>query len=163
MELNKKVIIDFYEFFSEGKFDFLSLGKCKEWVLNNFPDPDGYVENKAVFNDNIWTYGNIELHFNEDKLFLIYSDYIDELDGGDSLELKKWILEENADKSMINIIQHLNSKQIDYAKKTNKDLQMVTLTLQSNIILYFYPENDEDKSEKNNDQNQYQLTAFALK
>ena len=64
MKLKGKINIDFEEFFTTGKFDFLKLGKTKEWILNNFPDPDGFDEYPEIYKDDIWRYGNIELHFN---------------------------------------------------------------------------------------------------
>lgn len=93
MKLSDTIKIDLLEFFKTGKFDYLKLGLTKEWIINNFPDPDGM--SKSCYKHPIWRYGNIELHFHDDQtLFLIYSDYIDTLDGGKSLRLNKWILEE---------------------------------------------------------------------
>lgn len=76
MKLKDPIQVDLLEFFRIGKFDYLKLGQTKEWIINNFPDPDGM--NTDTYESPIWVYGNIELHFNDDEtLYLIYSDYID--------------------------------------------------------------------------------------
>ena len=40
MKLKTPIEIDFLGFFKTGKFDCLKLGQSKEWILNNFPNPD---------------------------------------------------------------------------------------------------------------------------
>src|SRR5689334_18675877 len=93
MKLSDPIKIDLLEFFKTGKFDYVKLGQSKEWIVNNFPDRDDATDYN--YNDPIWRYGNIELHFRDDEtLHLIYSDYIDTLDGGPSLRFDKWILNE---------------------------------------------------------------------
>ncbi|SFT39745.1 hypothetical protein SAMN05216474_0332 [Lishizhenia tianjinensis] len=120
MKFNHKITIDFEDFFRTGKFDYLQLGKTKEWVLNNFPDPDGMEDDKETIDRDIWFYGNLELHFEEDKLFLIYSDYITELSGGEQLELKKSFLENIDELKLIDILSQLNKLHIDFIKKRLK-------------------------------------------
>lgn len=170
MKLKEKINIDFEEFFTIGKFDFLKLGKTKEWIINNFPDPDGYEEHPEIYKASIWTYGNIELHFNDDELFLIFSDYINELDGGDSLELKKWFLENTEKLKLSDIISQLNSKHIDFQKRTNNIGQTtVNLELQSGVNLGFYLEENTDEDYeiflercKRTNQNEFKLGSFSL-
>ena len=94
MKLADKIPIDLLEFIKSGRFDYIKLGQTKEWLLNNFPDPDGFAESPKMNAHPIWQYGNIEFHFTQGQLTLIYSDYIDSLDGGKSLELHKWIFAE---------------------------------------------------------------------
>lgn len=91
MQIEHKITIDLLEFVKTGKFDYLKLGKTKDWVLSNFPNPDGAMNGFDAFKEDIWCYGDIELHFNRNELFLIHSDNIHSLDGGESLEFKKWI------------------------------------------------------------------------
>ena len=62
MKLETKINIDILDFIKNGKFDYIKLGQTKEWILNNFPDPD-----ILDFKYNIWTYGNIEFHWNEKR------------------------------------------------------------------------------------------------
>ena len=76
MKLAEPIKIDLLSFIKTGKFDCIKLGKTKEWIIHNFPDPDGF--SKEIYDCRIWLYGNIEFHFRKDAtLFLIFSDYID--------------------------------------------------------------------------------------
>ncbi len=170
MKLKEKIVIDFEEFFKSGKFDFLKLGKTKEWIINNFPDPDYFDENQHVYKDDIWRYGNIELHFNKDKLFLIFSDYVDELDGGNSLELKKWFLENTDKLKLSDVISELNKKHIDFNKRKSKIVEnAVNLELQSNVQLGFHLEEKENEDNvkflercKKTNQDEFRLSSFSL-
>ncbi|EHH6118450.1 hypothetical protein J8O47_002069 [Listeria monocytogenes] len=40
MKLNKPVEIEMETFIQKGEFDCIKIGQTKEWILNNFPDPD---------------------------------------------------------------------------------------------------------------------------
>ena len=99
MQPNDKITIDLYDFFRSGKFDYLRIGQSRDWILANFPDPDDWSSERkrpGMMHARIWRYGNLELHFVEDKLSMIFSDYIDDLDGGNGLTLDKWLLAEPA-------------------------------------------------------------------
>jgi len=58
MVLSHPITINLLTFFKTGKFDYLKLGKTKEWILNNFPDPDGDFEKEEYLKNhvNIWQY-----------------------------------------------------------------------------------------------------------
>ncbi|WP_196893970.1 hypothetical protein [Aureivirga marina] len=171
MKLKEKVVIDFEVFFSKGKFDFLKLGKTKEWILHNFPDPDDLEEFPEIYKSSIWRYGNIELHFDKDELWLIFSDYINELDGGNTLELKKWFLDDIEKLTLSNVISHLNEKNIDFCKKTNfLGQRTICLELESGVNLGFCLEIEEgenyeefDNRSKNTTPNLFKLQSFSFK
>lgn len=95
MKFNTKIHIVFLDFIKHGKFDVIKLGQSKEWILNNFADPDKFDENPWIFkrsNCSIWTYGNIEFHFDkENNLWLIFSDYLEQLDGGKYKYSVRWL------------------------------------------------------------------------
>lgn len=160
MKLAQPISINFLEFFKTGKFDYLKLGQTKEWVLNNFPDPDGDFEKKVYLkNDfNIWQYGDIELHFEDDTLSCIFSDYWYEwkLSGGKHLELEKWIFEDISKLSLRVVLEALNSENIDYKKKT--DQLGVLLRLKSGVELTFENINDIEGLDTNN----YHISSFVL-
>src|SRR5688500_4761400 len=113
MTLTEPIDIDLLAFIKLGKFDYIKLGQTKEWIINNFPDPDDtYKDN---YNSPIWFYGDIEFHFNDDnELFLIYSDHIDTLNGGQNLRLHKWIFEKSEQLTIENVIRHLAKERIGY-------------------------------------------------
>lgn len=170
MQLKQKITIDFEEFLTTGKFDFLQLGKTKEWVLNNFPDPDDFEQLKETYQNDVWCYGNIELHFLNDRLFMIFSDYIDDLDGGNALTLEKWFLGNPEKSKLLDVIHELNKKGIDYRKYTNKvGDTTVNLELSSGVKLSFILEEKEDEGYldyiercKTADQNEFKLGAFCF-
>lgn len=157
MNFKEKIKIDFLEFFKSGKFDFIKLGQTKEWILNNFPEPDSRFSGKMLKNAfDIWTYGDIEFHFAGQELFLIYSDYCTTLKGGKKLKLNKWILSDVSKLKLLYVLTELNSNNIDYKKKT--DNLGVILRLKSGVELTFENINETD----NLSANEFQLVAFGL-
>jgi hypothetical protein len=114
LKLLSPIEIDLLTFIRTGKFDYLKLGQTKQWIINNFPDPDETYPDS--YQAPIWRYGNIELHFTDnEKLFLIYSDYLDTLDGGQNLRLEKWIFNEPEKLTLDYVIQCLNKERIGFS------------------------------------------------
>jgi hypothetical protein len=139
MKLKEKIKIDFKDFFKFGKFDFIRLNQTKQWIIHHFPNPDGYEEIEEVYAGVIWQYGSIEFHFQNDELFLIYSDCIDTLDGGESLELKKWFLEDTAKLDLLSVMASLNQEKTDFVKTTHEStFSSVVLQLRSGVELVFF-------------------------
>lgn len=157
MKRDKPIEINLLDFFKTGKFDHLKLGQTKAWVLNNFPDPDGRFDVDMQNNGfDIWTYGDIELHFENQKLFLIYSDNLGSLSGGNDLKFNKWIFEDFEKLNLLYVMKKLNECDIDYKKKTDK--LGVLLRISSGIELTF--ENIDDKEPLSS--NEFILTSFGL-
>ena len=153
MKLDNKIEISIFDFFKYGKFDYITLEQTKEWILNNFPDPDS--QSKYKWGD-IWQYGNIEFTFSENKLVSIFSDKFDNFNGGDNLLIDNWILDEK-DSNLIHILKILNENNIDYKKKTfNSD--NIKITLESGVTLCFY---NLDEMENTNI-NAYKMIAFEF-
>jgi hypothetical protein len=173
MKLAQRIEIDLLDFLKNAKFDYIKLGQTKEWIINNFPDPDEtYIDS---YNSPIWFYGNIEFHFrDDDTLFLIYSDYIDTtLDGGDSLLLKKWIFDQPENLTIENVARHLAKERIgyklEYGTFPGDYTSAVVKCLESGVALSFaFPERDEEEYEdylkklKTADSNLFQLVSFSL-
>lgn len=171
MKLSDPIKIDLLEFFKTGKFDYLKLGQSKEWIVNNFADPDNSDHNN--YGDPIWRYGNIELHFRDDEmLFLIYSDYIDTLEGGPSLILDKWILNEPENLTLEFVIRHLNKERISFKlehKTFSQGFVVASIELlESKVLLGFAPEETENDIDeflarcKTEDSNTFKLVSFSL-
>ncbi len=159
MKLNKKIKINILEFFQTGNFYRLILGKTKEWVLNNFPDPNYIGIGETLESAAIWRYGNLELHFDQQELFLIYSDYIEDLSGGKFLELAPWILGKTGDFSLERIMREFNTLRMDYTILSKLNYDMIELTItESQVKLTFHPEDDENDT----DPNQFKLGSFSL-
>jgi hypothetical protein len=173
MQLQHRITIDLLEFIKTGKFDYVKLGQTKQWILTNFPDPDDYQDSSGVYDNPIWWYGNIEFHFDKEELFLIHSDYIETLDGGDSLELKKWIFSDPQKLNLCYVLEQLNQQRIDFKveHQTFGELSSVKVTIcKSRVVLGFSPpevDNEEalevflDRN-KNEDTNLFRLHGFSL-
>jgi hypothetical protein len=173
MQLKHRITIDLLEFIKTGKFDHIKIGQTKQWMLNNFPDPDDFQDSPDMHNNPIWRFGNIEFHFNKEELFLIHSDYIDTLDGGESLELKKWIFSEPQKLIFSYVLEQLNQQRINFKveHQTFGELSAVNVTIiKSGVALGFSPPegNEEEESElflKRNqarDTNDFRLHGFSL-
>ena len=149
--------IDMLEFLRAGKFDCLKLGQNKEWVRNNFPDPDsGWDVDLQSGGFDIWTYGNIELHFEKDELFLIFSDDLRDLNGGKDLRVMRWIFDDPAKLDLAYVLHRLNEEKIDY--KNQSDALGVVLRLASGIELTFENMHDAEGLSPND----YSMTSFGL-
>ena len=159
MNLPDPIVIDILDFFKTGRFDYLKLGQSKEWILNNFPDPDGFGMGRNVSDAKIWFYGNIELHFTNNELFLIFSKDIINLDGGPYLKLNKWILDQPNKLNLSYIIECLNLERIDFSKRTEHiDAEYIRLHItKSYVVLTFHNE-----EEIYTDPNEFRLSAFSL-
>lgn len=168
MQLAQKITIDLLDFFKTGRFDCLKLSQTKEYIINNFPDPDGFEEGYMNYrkHGDIWRYGNIELHFdNENKLYLIFSDYISTLNGGENLILEKWILNKSSDLTLLKVMDALNKEHIDFEKRTALQLNEIIVKLStSKVELFFqlFEEEGETHDYKTIDPNTYKLGAFSL-
>jgi hypothetical protein len=156
MKLDKKIIISIFDFFKYGKFDCIKLDQTREWILNNFPDPDTTFPND---NFDVWEYGNIEFHFKDNKLFLIFCDTFricKGIRGGKNISINKWIFNKLDELKLINILKILNENDIDY-KKTEDSLN-IKLKLESGIEMTFENCDDIENLNKNN----FELTSFGL-
>ena len=157
MKLEQKIEINIFDFFKYGKFDYIKLGHTKEWIINNFPDPDDFTANDLFEKRcNIWRYGDIEFHFTGNTLSLIYSDKLGvEFNGGESLIIDKWILN-TPNLKLIKALEILNENDINYEKK--EEWGGINLKLESGVKLLFHNFAEIDELNKND----YELFAFGL-
>ncbi len=171
MTLQTQLEIDLLAFIKTSRFDYVRLGQTKEWLLNNFPDPDGSYED--FYESPIWFYGNIEFHFSkDDNLFLIFCDHLDSLDGGKSLKLDKWIFNKSENLTLENVTYQLAKEKIGYQLEyitiqgfTSALVQIITSKVKLKFVL---PETEEEDFanylERTNTENSnlYQLVSFSL-
>lgn len=156
MKFNHKIQIDMLEFLKTGKFDYLEIGQTQGWILNNFPEPDNYVERtKFQKGVDIWLYGKIELHFYDEKLQMIFSDHFQsdiwgkDFHAGEAIDIKPWLFEHPKDLTLLYVMKQLNAQAIDFKKVTTQ--WYIHLVLQSGVVLGFYDENGENKLHNYND------------
>ena len=141
--------INLLEFIKYGKFSTLQLGESRDSFLDNFPSPDGFEDGDDWRDGNfeIFTYGDMEFHFFKDRLYLIFSDYFNILDGGDSLAFEdRWIFEKESKMLTIEyVVLKLVNEKIAFSIEWNeKSLGTVVLKIQSGVELLFEKENHND-------------------
>lgn len=158
MKLDKPIDIDLKKFILDGDFDFIRLGQTKEWIINNFPNPDN--DSNEDLNFSIWEYGSIEFHFDGDKLFLIWCDNLSHLDECITLKIDKWIFEDLSKLTLRNVLSILNTEQSNYSIKFNQQLHNTVVKIRkSGVTLWFENiENWEDSTRPDI----YCLVGFGL-
>ncbi len=144
-EIDRKVEINILAFVKDGKFDVLKTGQTRDWVLNNFPIPDDFDNGESYKHGEfeIFNYGDFELHFFRDTLYLIFADYKGAINAGTSLLLThKWIFEKDtSDLNFPYVIEALKKENIDFTTQKNDTLYSVTLHLKSKVDLHFESDN----------------------
>lgn len=161
---NYKVKIDLKAFLETGEFDCLKLGQTKEWVLNNFPLSDDYEDTYKSHGCEIFTYGGIELHFSENILFTIFTDYISQDDGeetfygGKSISfINQWIFSSNSKKLTFDYVKKsFEENLMEHSVTINSALDSRTIHSSGGAELYF----DLNMGKKSVE---YTLTAMYLK
>ncbi len=157
MKLKKPVDVDLYKFVTKGEFDFIETGQTKEWILNNFPDPDRIGDmGHSLY---IWLYGNIEFHFDKEILFTIWCDNFSELNAGKNISLDKWIFDNVKELTVSKMIKVLNQEKLNFTL-VHKYGSVIIRILDSNVDLYFSPEYDENYI--NTDTDNLCFSAFGL-
>lgn len=157
MKISAPIDIDLLEFFRVGRFAGLKLGDSREVVRSKLPEPDSSWDADMQSDGfDIWTYGDIELHFEADELFLIFTDDLGDLNGGKALRLKRWIFDEPDKLSLAFVRRTLSHEKIDC--KMQSDALGVLLRLTSGVELTF--ENVDDAEDLSPDD--YQMTSFGL-
>jgi len=69
MRYHFPISVDMYDFLTTGRFDYLEIGQTAEMILQMFPAPECVPKGLLVKKGwNIWLYGDIELHFSDDRL-----------------------------------------------------------------------------------------------
>lgn len=157
MKLTRPVDVDLFRFIINGEFDYIETGQTKEWILNNFPEPDQIAD---MGNDlYIWLYGSIEFHFDGEILFNIWCDNFQKFTAGRNINLNKWIFDNVSKVTVSKMISILNQNKLNFTL-VHKYESVIIRVLSSNVDLYFSPEYDENYT--NTDTDNLCLSAFGL-
>ena len=151
-------MIDMADFLKTGKFDCIKIGQAKQWILENFPNPDSDTD--AGCAQSICTYGKIDFHFNQEVLFSIWCNHLEGLHAGRKTRLThKWIFDDLTESSLRQVTEVINNKQMDYRIKHYHSMGNTTMILRkSQVRLHFEPAS----SDGINAVNDYRLSAFSL-
>lgn len=137
MRYHFPIAVDIYDFLYTGRFDYLEIGQSAESILQMFPAPDCVPKGLLVQKGwNIWLYGDIELHFSDNRLTQIRADFQPDaaLSGGRWVKLNPWFFA-NGCLDVYAVIQRLVQRNIDFIKtETHTNL---ILQLQSGVELIF--------------------------
>jgi len=162
MRLAAPLPIDLLAFFRSGRFDCLRIGQDRETILHDFPDPDDWSARSPMERASIWRYGNVELHFADDRLCMIFCDYVDTLDGGPSLAIDPWLLARPG-LTLLDVVSALNREHIDFTKTTHalgaRAQAYVKLELASGVELQF---DHRDEPPEGRGPNEMRLGSFSL-
>lgn len=146
MRLNHKIKIDLFEVLRTGKFDFVTIGKSKEWILQNFVDPDARMDIESKGEANYWIYGRIEFYFEQEILVEISMKDVRSLDGGQNLEIDDWIFNENDGQTVKSVIEQIVKNRIEFQVKhhvSEYNCQTSIGLLQAGAHLVFNPDEPE--------------------
>lgn len=138
MRYHFPISIDMYEFLTTGRFDYLEIGQTAEMILQMFPAPECVAKGLLVKKGwNIWLYGNIELHFFDDKLVQIRADFDTEtgLRGGRWLSLNTWFLSASGKLDFHSVVDKFIGCNLDFIKVDTPSA--LVLRLQSGVELLF--------------------------
>ena len=160
MKLNHKLEIDLKQFIRTGKFDYLKLGMTKEEVLKTLPEPEDH-SGWDFMKSNIWYYGNFELHFKEDQLFMMFTDHINSIDGGATFKVDTWIIGKPEENRLINFMVVLIREKIDFVKITNIMGQVILKGIDTGIKLVFDLPDRVTPDTEIKDPNDFELVAIT--
>ena len=132
MKLNHRIKINLLDFVKTGKFDYVTLGKTKEWMANNFPEPD--FKHSFSKTSSCWGYGDIEIYFTQDKVSMISLKRIDTVQSGKHIELDKSIFENHQKCTLSNIQTKFNEIEIDYQVKHLVKLEQVIIKVSKSSV-----------------------------
>jgi len=163
VKLNDPVPVKMRDFVLNGIFDCIELGQTKEWILNNFPDPDDWDGNLGW---EIWRYGLFEFHFTGNILDAIFCDSFYEfatgewsLNAGPSIVVEPWVFADPSKMGLVDVIRTLIRESADFSVNNKLSLGYVAVNIRrSGVELGFAP-SDEDEP----DAGAYQFGWFSLK
>lgn len=139
------------DFILKEKFECVKLGATKGWLSKNFPEPDDYFSGKSAVTSNIWRYGNLEFHFHNDILFMIFTDYVESVDGGPKLDMDLWELESDEPSFLIDWIRIFNLENRDFKVVQKPGINQTHIILRdvnSGPVLSFVGPEDSGKEPK---------------
>lgn len=111
MKFDHLVDVSFHNFVFNGKFDFVELGQTMAWLEQNFVEPDSKNDMGNGF--YIWLFGNVEFHFENNKLYMIWCDYLSQIHLGKAIRFDKGILNNVAELNVTRVFNMLVNEGAD--------------------------------------------------
>lgn len=154
--INEKIEVDLEAFIKTGQFDYVKLGMSREELVRILPFPDDYGTENQLERASIWRYGNFDFFFDAfGALDKIFNDNLNDLDGGKTFHLKKWIFENPENLTLEFVLNSFNTLNMDYEKQSNSINQITIKVIRSGVKLVF-----EDVYQQNINPNLIKLVAI---
>ncbi|MBF0715674.1 hypothetical protein [Gemelliphila palaticanis] len=136
--------ISILDFLKTGKFGVIELGFSK-WKVMSFLGEN--IEINNLINTEILKYGDIEFHFSNDELIMIFCDslrFLDkDLNVGDEIDFDAWIFQKSKVYSFQKVVHELKiEKMLFVVQERNNKIKII---LKSGVILIFEKESKENK------------------
>lgn len=104
------------EFIQSGVLGSLDVGMSRSAVEECLGAPPSWeAKARGYRKADIWKYGDIELYFQDDVLWMIFADDFEVPDGGPRIQLDAWII--SGDLTQAEAERHLASQSIRYRKE----------------------------------------------
>ena len=104
------------DFARTGLFGAVEWGMNRAAVEQLLGSPDSWMDSTPGYKTSpIWKYGDIEFHFQDNALYMIFMDEFSNLNGGCNIGLDAWVI--NGDLTCIEAEHFLSAANIEYQKE----------------------------------------------
>ena len=111
--------ISLQEFARSGSLGSIKPGTCRSDVMGFFGQPSDWgLPPTTIDAADIWKYGDFEIHFLDDSVWMIFTDYFDVPRGGDTIDIDPWILRSGLD--CADLQNALNASDISFTSQPNR-------------------------------------------
>jgi len=106
--VSRPVSVSLKEFLRTGRLGPIALGMTASEVEALLGG-----QGTLAAEPSVWAYGSIELHFSRRRIFMIYADHLDPIEGDDRLLVDSWVLREGV--SRHDIEHRLNGEGLEHS------------------------------------------------
>ncbi|MEA2564439.1 MAG: hypothetical protein QOH06_5943 [Acidobacteriota bacterium] len=138
--------VSMLELARSGRFGRIEIGAARRQLLEVLPPPSSWSAGSAWELAEIWKYGQIELHFAKDRLWMVFSDSHGLSDGSPSLEMDAWVLRRGLPRTLLE--DALREEQIDYSlSQPAYDKRQCVLSTEAGVRFTFMETRDDPQDE----------------
>ena len=98
----------------EGQLAGVRPGDPRELVRAQLGEPDDWHAGAPVEVSAIWRYGNFEVHFDGDVVWMLFNDYLSDLDAGPGRTLDPWMIASSAVPGPDEVMQRLRDESVPF-------------------------------------------------
>jgi hypothetical protein len=138
--------VSMLEFARTGCFGRIEIGAVRQQILEVLPPPSDWSAGSAWAGAEIWKYGQIELHFAKDSLWMVFSDSDGLSDGSPSVEIDTWVLRRGLPRTLLE--NALRDEQIGYSlSQPAFDKRQCVLSTEAGVRFTFMETRDDPHDE----------------